>query len=153
MDVARGVYPTDLLREGETGLCLFAAAFLGENDAVHMRDMGMTVDCVDTNGERLLEMRTMYPEHWLFHERDAWDFARKTDSRWDVVSVDPFTGGTGDRALADLALWCSLARRLVTITLTNRVSHVAFPRTPDGWKWETIMPRSANASWLVLTRD
>ena len=36
-------YPGHLLREDGTGLCLFSAAFLGWNDAIHMARVGKTL--------------------------------------------------------------------------------------------------------------
>jgi hypothetical protein len=143
-------YPVHLLREGETGLCLFAAAFLGANDAVHMARMGMTVMCVDTDRDRLLEMSGLYPEGWGWSWLDAWQFSQEAaESRdeWDVVSVDTFTGDATDRSLATLDLWCSLARRVVTATVAKHQNYVV----PGGWE-AALYERSMLADWLVLTR-
>jgi len=129
---------------------LFAAGFLGQNDAIHMWRDGMRVTCVDRDQDRLEEMRGLYPDDWLFLPGDAWASAadwRAQDARWDVVSVDNFTGEIEPRVLDSLPLWCSLARRLVTVTLGNGSGYVV----PDGWRGRT-MRRSPIASWLVLTR-
>lgn len=144
------LFPVHLLREGDTGLCLFAAAFLGVNDAIHMARMNMTATCVDIDGKRLREMEGMYPDDWEFVHSDAWQFAvqARADGReWDTVSVDTFTGSVSDLALASLEMWCLLATRTVVITLP----HLARYHTPAGWQAAT-MNRSELASWLILTR-
>jgi len=146
-------YPAHLLREGETGLCLFAAAFLGINDAIHMARMNMTVTCVDTATWRLDEMRERYPDDWDFDAMDAWEFATDAWLRgvtWDVVSVDTFTGDATTRSLETIELWTSLARRVVTMTVPH---HSSFLREPvPGWTGSRY-ERSNLADWMVLTRD
>ena len=145
-------YPVHLLREGDTGLCLFAAAFLGRNDAIHMARNNMVVTCVDTDVDRLREMSALYPDDWEFVTMDAWEFAAwapesRDHNTYDVVSVDTFTGDATDRSLESLDLWCSLARRVVTCTISPDSMFLA----PEGWE-HTYMERSDIASWLVLTR-
>ena len=146
-----GPYQTDLLPTGGTGLCLFAAGFLGINDAIHMWRAGMSGDLIDTDGERLDEMGVIYdPMRWNVRNADAWRWSEEVANlgyQWDVVSVDSFTGDIEPRVLASLPLWCSLARSLVTVTLGRGQDY----RVPDGWQEDT-MRRSALASWLVLTR-
>lgn len=145
-------YPAHLLEGCETGLVLFAAAFLGHNDAIHFAEAGVQTTCVDTDAERLAEMRTLYPEDWEWEVCDAWDyevFATGYCFQWDAVSCDTWTGDLMHRSLASLNLWCSLAHKLVTATITDDVPMVD---APDGWKAE-LFPRSERVSWLVLTRD
>ena len=140
-------YPAYLLPEGGTGLCLFAAAFLGHNDAIHMARAEMTVTLVDIS-ERVMEMAHIYDADYYYG--DAWGFAEynaRSGESWDVVSVDTFTGDTERRSLDSLDLWCSLARTAVTVTHSNGSEYV----TPDGWTDE-LFPRSSDVNWLVLTR-
>lgn len=147
-----GPYPVEILDCAQTGLCLFGAAFRGVNDAIHMVNAGLYIDVVDTDENRLRDMQALYPDGCVFHHMDAWTFAgyaKGNGKRWDVVSVDPFTGGTGQRAIDDIELWCSLADKFVTITVSRRMT---MPRTPDGWKRMSVMRRSHNAGWLVLER-
>lgn len=147
------LYPTHLLREGETGLCLFAAAFLGINDAIHMARAGMFTTCVDIDGDRLAQMAELYYEgaHPIAGIiGDAWSYAeqwQRGKAMFDVVSVDSFTGEIEPRVMASLPLWCSLARRVVTVTHTRGAKY----EVPDDWKAE-IMLRTPRANWLVLTR-
>lgn len=144
-------YPAYLLPHGGTGLVLFSAAFQGRNDAIHMARQDMTVTCVDINADRLLEMSLRYPAGWEFVCRDAWEFATDASSkgkRWDVVSADTFTGTATERSLKTLALWCALARTVVTATIVVGQDY----RVPDGWRGHTF-PRSDRVSWLVLTRE
>src|SRR4030095_8106146 len=85
------LYPVHLLREGDSGLCLFAAGFLGVNDAIHMARMEMTATCVDIDKRKLDEMREVYPADWIFVHSDAWEFASQAKQAgliWDVVSAD-----------------------------------------------------------------
>lgn len=145
-------YPEHLLEGCETGLCLFAAAFRGHNDAIHFALAGMRATCVDVDGLRLREMATLYPGDWSWRVMDAWEFAEQQQVEgimYDAVSVDTFTGDALHRSLASLDLWCSLARKAVTVTITDDIDHVEFP---EGWT-SSLYPRSDHVSWLVLTRD
>lgn len=146
-------YPVALLDKCETGLCLFAAAFCGHNDAVHFAEAGLVGTCVDIDGERLLEMRDLYPPDWTFTVADAWKFADTAcalDLWWDAVSIDTFTGDAMCHSLDSLDLWCSLARRFVTVTLTEdaRDSY----RVPQGWN-SFHFQRAQGVYWLVLERE
>lgn len=148
-------YPAHLLDGCETGLCLFAAAFLGHNDAIHMAEAGMVVMCVDTNGERLSEMEALYPSSWTFLTHDAWKFAETWTHKtpwWDVVSVDTFTGDAMLRSLTSLSLWTSLARKAVTVTITHdALALLDAYALPDGWKTSTF-ERASGVYWLVLEK-
>jgi hypothetical protein len=146
---AAKAYPVHLLNYGETGLCLFAAAFLGKNDAIHMARMGMDITLVDINRERLEEMGELYECSYMIG--DAWEFARwmvDDGAEWDVVSVDSFTGDATDRSIGTLDLWCSLARRLVTATVGKGQAWTA----PEGWEGALFDRGGHLADWLVLTR-
>ena len=143
-------YPSHLLPRGGTGLCLFAAGFLGQNDAIHMWQAEMDVLCVDVDEPRLKEMHDLYPDGWSWCFGDAWDFVDRFGDDmgpWDVVSVDNFTGEIEPRVLASLPAWCSLASSVVTVTLGRGSEY----EVPVGWN-ATTMRRSPLASWLVLTR-
>jgi len=140
-----------MLPEHGTGLCLFAAAFEGVNDAVHMARREMHVTCVDRDSDRLDRMSRLYPDNWHWYPMDAWDFAeqaRRDGWTWDIVSVDTYTGDATDRSLATLELWCALATKAVTVT----VGHHQRYQTPAGWR-PSLFPRSPLADWLVLRRD
>jgi hypothetical protein len=142
-------YPAHLLEGCETGLCLFAAAFLGHNDAIHFAEAGIRTTCCDTDAPRLEEMQRLYPADWEFHAVDAWQFADNAIAvgrKWDVVSADTFTGEMMYRSLGSLDLWCSLARKFVTCTITDEIDDL--PRL-DGWlPW--LLPRSQRVDWLIL---
>jgi hypothetical protein len=143
-------YPSHLLEGCETGLVLFAAAFLGHNDAIHFAEAGLRTTCIDNDGTRLREMRALYPSEWNFFNYDAWEYARECsydEVEWDAVSADTFTGSATRRSLDSLELWCSLARKLVTVTYTAGEAY----EVPDGWKGE-LFERATNVYWLVLTR-
>ena len=142
-------YPVHHLRQGGTGLCLFAARFWGVNDAIHMARNEMTVTLVDTS-ERVIEMGEIYDAIEV-HHGDAWDYAEASRSeglRWDAVSCDTYTGDPERRSLASLELWCALARDVVTVTVTTGAQYTV----PDGWRQETH-ERSLLANWLVLTPE
>lgn len=150
VDIQARPYPSYLLPKEGKALCLFAAAFLGWNDGIHMIRAGLTCDFIDTNKERLWEMATIYPDGHSFHVDDAWAFATRAalDGRdWDVVSVDPFFGDAADQALHDLGLWTTIATQLITLTVPS--DHE--PDEIEGWK-SSLFPRNGKASWLVMTR-
>lgn len=143
-------YPTHLLEGCETGLVLFAAAFLGHNDAIHFAEMGIETTCVDIDGERLSEMRGLYPDSWRFVESDAWKFADTAyaeEMSYDAVSADTFSGDAMRRSLDSLDLWCSLTRKVVTVTYTAGEAY----EVPDGWRGD-LYERVTGVYWLVLTR-
>lgn len=144
-------YPTHLLTDCETGLCLFAAAFLGHNDAIHFAEAGIKTTCVDVDGDRLEIMADLYPEEWHFVCRDAWTFARHHRDKghtWDVVSVDTFTGDAMDRSMESLDLWLSLATRAVVVgTTTYPIVLPAYLNVKASY-----YERAAGIYWLCLER-
>ncbi len=145
-------YPAHLLPEGGTGLCLFSAAFLGHNDAIHMARKGMLTTCLDINGPMLREMERLYPPNWTFLNTDAWDFALEAvhqSDMWDAVSVDTFTGDAEAQAIRSLPLWCAIAAQVVTVTCS--VGRWDEQLVPHGWN-DDLFPRSSQVNWLVLTR-
>jgi len=147
-------YPVSSLAELNSGLCLFAAAFLGHNDAIHFAEAGLRGTAVDINRERLAEMEALYPDEWDFWAEDAWafaDFARRAGRTWDVVSADTFTGDATLRSITHLDAWTSLARRLVTATITDAEIPLLRTAVPDGWEaW--IVIRAKGIYWLALER-
>jgi hypothetical protein len=143
-------YPTRILEGAETGLVLFAAAFLGHNDAIHFAEAGMKATCVDVDESRLREMHALYPENWAFRLMDAWEYAETYPVReaYDVVSCDTWTGDLMRRSLDSLELWCSLARKAVTVTLTTGAPYTL----PEGWVDTELYERAHGVYWLVLER-
>jgi hypothetical protein len=146
-------YPTRVLEGAETGLVLFAAAFLGHNDAIHFAEAGARGFCVDRDGERLAQMARLYPDDWQWAVDDVWKFAeaaRTLGEQWDVVSADPWTDAF--QAVADRAeLLCSLARRAVTIGTGARTNVTP----PAGWRITEVVERSSfrgGVNWTVLER-
>jgi hypothetical protein len=144
-------YPTYLLEGAETGVCLFSAAFLGHNEAIHFALEEIQTTCVDVDQEKLSVMASMYPESWEFVCRDAWEFADAAASvgmTWDVVSVDTFRGNATERSLSDLSPWCAIANKAVIATLADDMPY----EVPEDWT-ETKFQRNSEVDWLVLTRD
>lgn len=155
-DADRELYPVHLLEGCETGLCLFAAAFLGRNDAAHFEEAHVRTTCVDTDAERLGQMSFYYPGDWKFLPGDAWEFAesaRDIYAQWDAVSVDPFSGDAMTKALGALNLWTSLAIKFVTVGLPGApwADPSLWLHVGDDWR-ASVLPRSRAASWLVLER-
>ena len=83
-------FPLHALRGSKTGLCVFAAEWHGRQDAFWLYEAGIKTTCVDVNGQRLEEMRRIYPDGWEFVAEDAFEF--QPPSKYDVVTLDPFTG-------------------------------------------------------------
>ncbi len=143
-------YPAYLLPEGGTALALFSAGFYGWNDVIHMSRKQMSIDCVDTDADKLWEMAGVYPPPFNAHAEDAWEFAARAAAEgreWDVVSVDPFMGDAAERAWDTLWLFASLAVNLVTLTVDPDRPIWA----PIGWMAD-LFPRSRKAAWMVLRR-
>lgn len=145
-----GPFPTSLVVGCESALVLFAAGFLGHNDAIHFAEAGIPdVTLVDNNAPRLEEMRSLYRDvSWEWVAGDAWEVAgaaRAVGRLWDAVTVDTFTGDAEARSLAGLELWTSLASRFVAVGASLDAEY----RVPDGWSADLI-PRSSHVQWLVL---
>lgn len=139
------LYPVSLLARCQTALVLFAAAFLGRQDAVWIEEAGVTAICVDINTERLAAMQLIYPDGWQFVWADAYQFAAEADQKWDLVSVDCPTGQF-EKAADALDLWCSIAR--VAVVLGTAPGEK--PAAPDGWMVRRTIRRSTIANWTVL---
>jgi hypothetical protein len=145
-------YPSFLLpKDGGTALSLFAAGFWGWNDGIHLIRADLTVDFVDIDADRLLEMASLMPEGHAFHVDDAYDFASRAameGREWDVVSVDPFMGHMQERSWEMLYLWLTVARKMLTLTVK---SDVELPED-DSWT-ASYFPRNERVGWLVMRRD
>ena len=144
-------YPTYLLEEAETGLCLFSAAFMGHNDVIHFSLEEVKTTCVDVDQEKLNVMASLYTSpDWKFYCHDAWDFAKtaaEEEVTWDVVNVDTFRGNATERSLKDLTMWTQLANTAVVATLADDVPY----EVPEGWT-DNLFQRNSEVYWLVLTR-
>jgi hypothetical protein len=143
-----GPYPKELLPGCETALVLFGAAFLGANDAIHLADAGIAaVTVVDIDGDRLERMRALYPPTWRFVAADAFAFSateREAGARYDLLSIDPFTG-LMPRCREHLPVFLELARRALVLG----VEHGGVFEPPAGWRASRV-ERSDLADWLVL---
>ncbi len=144
-------YPAHLLEGLATGVCLFGAAYLGHNDAVHFWEHGLATQVVDVDFDRMAQMRRLYPDDWNFVVMDAWQYAEgcvANEIAFDAVSVDCYTGDAEQRALETLELWTELANELVTVTIATGSRFTV----PKGWR-SGHMRRGYRASWLILRRD
>lgn len=143
-------FPARVLRGQETALVLFAAAFNGRQDAIHVADAGLVATCVDNDGRALDRMYGIYPPAWSFVEADVFEYAESTGSMWDVVTVDCPTGAF-ERCAELLGLWCDLARHAVVLGTGDKTTFQA----PDGWALQEIVRRSDFAGgvyWAVFQR-
>lgn len=144
-------YPAFVLDTADTALALFAAGFLGVNDAIHFARNDIQATCVDSDPYKLDKMQQVYPVWWDFQVSDAWEFAQKARERgetWDVVSADTFLGDAEKKSLRSLDLWCSIAEKAVTVTIGGGRD---WDEIPDGWE-ASRFPRTYRADWLVMTR-
>lgn len=137
---AGAAYPGQLLEGCKTALVLFAAGFLGKQDAYWIAEAGLRALCVDSDGHKLEDMREMYPGDWAFDRGDVFDIARdakKVGFQFDVVSLDPWTHDF-QRCADSLDLWCSLARRAVILG----TGHSTVVTVPEGWRITEVRKRS-----------
>lgn len=155
-DTSSGPYPVEHLVGCRTALILFAAGFLGINDACWIADAGLRATCVDLDGERLSEMQPMFPKDWTFVRGDAYRNAGfspmlKVESQWDVVSCDPFTNQF-EKCADNVDEWCRFARHVVILgTGTHTVVEA-----PDGWRVADKIRRTDYAGgvfWTTLVRS
>lgn len=141
-------YPGFVLRHSETALVLFAAQWLGKQDAYWIADAGLVGTCLDLQPDKLRQMEQIYPDGWEFICADVFSFTETTDRVWDVVSIDCPTADF--QTCADLLpRWCSLARDAVI--LGSGWDTKVEP--PDGWRIEDVRKRSdyfGGVYWTVL---
>jgi hypothetical protein len=133
---APAIYPRHILVGCETGLVLFAAA------------AEVATTCVDLDGDKLDEMRAVYPEGWEFAQADVFEYAAAADRKWDVVSLDP-PSNLFDQCDTLLPLWCLLANRAVILG-TGKNSRVG---PPPGWGVSERIRRSGffgGVYWTVV---
>lgn len=143
-------YPREALKGCRTALVLFAAAWLGKQDAVWICDAGLTGTCVDTDAQKLGEMAAIYPAGWDFVTADVFDYTATTPRQWDVVSVDCPTN-LFDLCAESLPLWQFLARRVIILGCGPR-THLD---PGEGWQLTNLLHRSNFAGgvyWAVLER-
>jgi hypothetical protein len=141
-------FPTEALEGSTTALVLFAAAFHGRQDAIHIADANLTATCVDTDAHKLGEMVLAYPERWEYVTGDAFEYALRTERQWDVVTLDPPSNLFQDCA-DRLPVWCRLARRAVMLG-TGKTTRV---EAPEGWAVTGTLWRSVflgGVYWTVL---
>lgn len=147
------LYPRHVLIGCETALVLFAAGFWGRQDAYWVAEAGLRATCVDTDGERLEQMRALYPGGWDFAEADAYAFAEATGQMWDLVSIDCPTNHF-ERCADLVPLWCEIARQAVVLGTNRQLAREINP--PAGWEKTEIRYRSDFAGgvyWATLERS
>jgi len=147
------LYPRHVLQGCETALVVFAAAFMGRQDAVWVAEAGLTATCVDHDARLLRRMERMYPAGWEFVCGDAYEFAEESGGQWDVVSVDCPTGQF-ERCAALLPTWCDLARRAVVLGTGPEGAGLV---PPGGWVLTEWLRRSdfveGGVYWAVIARQ
>ncbi len=147
-------YPRLELEGCRTALVLFAAAFYGRQDAYWLADAGLRATCVDIDLARLQKMQRIYPADWHWVVGDAYAYAGdrwRRGARYDVVSLDPNTNQF-DHCAEMLAMWCTLARRLVVLGAAADT----YMRVPDGWELVDMRKRSrfqGGVYWAVFAHD
>jgi hypothetical protein len=145
-------YPRDLLADCRDALVLFAAGFLGRQDAFWIADAGLEATCVDVRPHQLGEMAMMYPPTWVFVEADVYEFIQRPSIHvYDLVSVDCPSGHfQGCAKLIDA--WCMFAERYVVLG-TGPDTEI---RAPFGWTLLERRKRSDFAGgtyWAILRRN
>lgn len=142
-------FPLELLQPGDTALVLFAAGFMGVQDAHWIREAGMTATCIDDDPTKLAQMAPLYPDTWEFLLADAYSFAlTETTRQWDVVTLDPWTNQM-DKCASFISEWCRMARKAVVIG-TGIATYV---EAPAGWKVTDTRKRSdydGGVFWTIL---
>jgi hypothetical protein len=133
------IYPRHVLVGCESALVLFAAAFHGQQDAVWMAEAGLRTTCVDIDQEKLQAMEGAYPDDWEYVYGDVFEFALRTEQRWDVVSID-CPSNLFARCAELLPLWCRMARKAVVVGSARKMLF----HEPTGWRLSDSVFRSHN---------
>jgi hypothetical protein len=150
------VYPNLEQYAGDTALCLFCAEWLGMQDAYWVAKAGLVGTCVDVQGEKLEQMREVYPDEWRFLTEDVYDFTELAEEcgwKWDVLTLDPWTGQF-EQCAELLPRWCALASKVVILGHGNY--RLTPPEAPKGWTLSETIKRSdykGGIYWLVFTKE
>lgn len=149
-DIGRAQYPVNLLKDCQSGLCLFGAGFYGGSDAIHMYDTGLShVNVVDIDRAKINVMQNIYPSSWVFSVDDVFEWVRTIVKlrlvTWDIVSIDPPTALI-DRCLDELVIFSALAKKYVT--LTTYPDHI--PKLEEEYRVIDITDRSRVARTVVV---
>ena len=146
------VYPRELLAECGDALVLFAAGFLGRQDAFWIAEAGLAAICVDVRLNLLHEMAAVYPPDWQFVVGDVYELAVfDALASADLVSID-CPSGHFEQCAGMVDRWCALARRYVVL---GTGEHTPLD-VPAGWTEIERRYRSDFAGgtyWAVLKRD
>ena len=141
------VFPSDKIKGCHSALVLFAAAFLGRQDAVWLAAEGIKGTCIDLDQEKLDVMRRVYPKGWKFLCADVYEFVSLTDNTYDVVTIDCPTNHF--EKVAEMPnLWTMLANKIVVLG-SNDKTHKEI-KAPGGWRKLRPVYRSPIANWTVL---
>ncbi len=119
-----GLFPVSELDGARDAAVFFCAAYLGQNDSIHLLDAGLAdVFLCDLDGGKLDAMRTLYPATWRFERGDAYRIAERelrAGRQFDVVVADPWAGHGRRLLTKTFPLWYALARRrLICMTPTT----------------------------------
>lgn len=143
-------YPREILSECRDALVLFAAGFLGRQDAFWIADAGLNAVCVDYRHEALADMQELYPAEWVFLQADIYRQPRHWETEADLVSVD-CPSGHFERCADLVGLWTQMARKYVVLGTGADVEI----EVPAGWRLNERRFRSDFAGgtyWAVLER-
>lgn len=143
-------FPTGVLRDARTALVLFSSAWYGMQDAYYVAAAGLRATCVDIRSENFEDMQRLYPEGWEFVQDDAYEFVKRTQRKWDVVTVD-CPSGHFQKCADLLPTLCRLARRAVVLG-SGAATRVEMP---EGWRELTRNRRSmmyGGVYWTVAVR-
>lgn len=146
------VFPVSKLRGCKTGLVLFAAEFLGIQDAVWLAEAGIRCTCVDIKEPKLTAMAKLYPREWSFIHDDVYRFAAVTESTWDVVTLD-CPSDQFEQVAGMPHLWTGLANKLVVMGSSAETHKLI--KAPADWRKQKPMFRSSylgGTYWTVLRR-
>jgi hypothetical protein len=143
-------YPTDLLTGCENACVLFCAAFLGKQDCFWVAQAGIVGTGVDTDAEKLADMRLLYPKSWTFVASDAFRFALDTPVRYDLVSLDPYTGDMDVKVAAHLNIFCGIAKKVVIVGGSEAIGPLLTP--PPPWKPERPLWRNHGVYWYPFVK-
>ena len=124
-DITPNLYPTDILKECKTGLCLFGAGFLGANDCIHMHNAKLNVTVLDIDDKKLKEMEELYPKKWTFLMSNATEWVPNTVNngvlKWDIVSVDAPTN-MFEWVRDNFDLIARLANKYLVVTMYKEIA-------------------------------
>lgn len=107
-------FPTYILKDGQTILDLFCAAFYGDHTLPFITKFNVDYIGIDTDTEKLMVMQWLFP-NYQFYPRDVYELINETGYTYDIVISDQWTN-QNDKIIKVLDKLCKLSKEWLLVS-------------------------------------